>query len=129
MSLRETLASVPEVQRSGGLDCATDLGAADDERGLSCLSSRARDRRILVHDAWCLRHGRATRSLWPVESLRAGVQLHIDRATRVSISFQLFLPRNIAQVSPVDRQALHGTGRCVLGSTRNGVTEAVRVNG
>ena len=43
------------------------------------------------------------------------------------MAFQLFLPSKIAQVSPVDRQTLHGTDRCVLGSTRNGVTEAVRV--
>ena len=50
MSLRETLASVPVVQRSvRGLDCATDLGAVDDERGISSLSLRARVRRILVH--------------------------------------------------------------------------------
>ena len=42
--------TVPVVQRSvRGLDCATDLGAVDDERGISCLSLRAQVRRILVH--------------------------------------------------------------------------------
>jgi len=38
-----------DVASGDSVDCATDLGAVDDERGISSLSLRARVRRILVH--------------------------------------------------------------------------------
>ena len=83
ISLRETLASVPAVQRSvRGLDCATDLGDVDESAAfLTCLC--APDFGVF----WCMAFVSWEGYHEPPESLRAGVQLQIDRAIRVSISW------------------------------------------